>query len=89
MQGGGAYLLADALSNGRRPSPLERIMSKLDKLKPCPFCGGEAKVLYVSHMGRSEWRVYCYDTVGCVFNPRTPWYRSRYYAVRKWNRRAP
>ena len=51
-----------------------------DKLKPCPFCGGEAEMLNYSP---SEWLVVCPTCDGMVER----WRNTEKEAVEQWNRR--
>ena len=60
----------------------------MDKLKPCPFCGGKAELLIVpgrfkSGLSSSGWLVKC--TNGCC--NQMP-YTSDHDAKEAWNRRA-
>ena len=55
------------------------------KLKPCPFCGGEAEVI----MG-DLWRNYkvgCRN-IKCPIFPRTHSYLTKEEAIKTWNTRA-
>ena len=58
--------------------------SATQKLKPCPFCGGEAEMIVTMHQEvvlRHE---------GCSFLDRIPWTGfSAESLVSAWNRRAP
>ena len=49
-------------------------------LKPCPFCGGEAKAFSFRD---GETIVYCED---CEIE--TPMFTAMKYAIEAWNRRA-
>ena len=49
------------------------------KLKPCPFCGGEASI-YVAH---DDGYYVCCDECGCGL----PVYNTEEDAIREWNRR--
>lgn len=54
----------------------------MDKLKPCPFCGGKAKV--VSHpiaQKQSQYSVHCQCGARFLFRDR------KYKAVNAWNTR--
>lgn len=62
----------------------------MDKLKPCPFCGGEVEMVYV---GSSDWQVTC---KGCPVETNF-WVSGHQFghgegetkeACRRWNRRA-
>lgn len=58
------------------------------KLKPCPFCGGNAKVETYKHpYGHTMYWVGCANEKCDVF-PETPGYSERRNAVRSWNKRA-
>lgn len=57
----------------------------MDKLKPCPFCGGEAAIRNL----HDEWWVECDMTRGwCEVIPRTWSYDTKEEAIEAWNRRA-
>lgn len=49
------------------------------KLKPCPFCGGEASI-YVAY---DDGYCVCCDECGCCL----PVYNTEEDAIREWNRR--
>ena len=53
------------------------------ELKPCPFCGGGAKL--ISRGGLHY--VVCYIKT-CHIVPRTNWYKEKNEAIEAWNRRA-
>ena len=53
------------------------------ELKPCPFCGGGAKLL--SRKGLHF--VTCYVNA-CYITPKTQWYDTKAKAIEAWNRRA-
>lgn len=63
----------------------------MNKLKPCPFCGGEAEILeqynVLTHI--PVYRVFCNNTVerGCVVSVQTVWYDNKGEAIEAWNRR--
>ena len=52
----------------------------MEKLKPCPFCGGEAKIM---KMGYPHW-VYCLECGAKVHGGTT----SEKDSIKAWNRRA-
>lgn len=52
----------------------------MNELKPCPFCGGEAKA-FSFRDGATI--VYCED---CEIE--TPMFTAMKYAIKAWNRRA-
>ena len=55
----------------------------MDKLKPCPFCGGEAKLnRQITPLGKKQWTVKC--DCGVLFHYRN----RRWKAIEAWNRRA-
>lgn len=51
-----------------------------EKLKPCPFCGGEAELISV---GRYEFFIKCHR--GCVEQSHV--YKAKSSAINAWNRR--
>lgn len=64
-------------------------MSNRTKLKPCPFCGGEAKLLIVGKRvdGGEEWYVGC-ENENCSLHPHsTIPYASAEIAAEAWNKR--
>lgn len=52
------------------------------ELKPCPFCGGEAKEIYLQHMGHNGHKIFC---VKCLIMTQTM--HSRDSVIKRWNRR--
>lgn len=67
-----------------------RLMDVEKMLKPCPFCGGPAKVETRWKDGRIDYRVRCRNRRNeCDVHPRTPYdYASAELAADAWNRRA-
>ncbi len=61
------------------------------ELKPCPFCGGEAREIEAKqHDGSRSYSVTCTKCRTAIFRPRIgEWdsYQSRQEAVAAWNRR--
>ena len=56
----------------------------MEKLKPCPFCGGKAEMLISEYEGsRKEYLVACAECDGMVER----WIETEEEAVEKWNRR--
>lgn len=61
----------------------------MNELKPCPFCGGKAK-LHISAGSTKKKKLYyvmC-DSNTCRVYPQTYVYSKIGYATRAWNRRA-
>lgn len=56
------------------------------KLKPCPFCGGEAKINRMPHLW--EYSVQC-NNVDCIVHPETEGYEKGEEAIEAWNTRKP
>lgn len=56
-----------------------------DKLKSCPFCGGEARMVqeYDAMIGKTFYFVECADCTGTIFNGEI----NEKEAIEKWNRR--
>lgn len=58
------------------------------ELKPCPFCGGDAKMKEVTYGNNcSAYVVWC-GNGNCGVQPSTRYFRVRKEAVEAWNRRA-
>lgn len=57
-----------------------------EKLKACPFCGGEAKVYQSMAYGRTVWKVMCGARVDCCLLLND--FDTREEAFNAWNRRA-
>lgn len=56
----------------------------MDELKPCPFCGGKAKIRSEKYWQPNVRRnVIC---TNCFAN--TGWYKTEDEAIEAWNRRA-
>ena len=67
----------------------------MPELKPCPFCGGEAKVMYAMEEGgtKTVFSVICQSCGTGIFRPRripNEWnaYVGVGEAIEAWNRRA-
>lgn len=58
----------------------------MDKLKPCQFCGGKAKLLRTKEQVGEFWRVYCMNE-DCYIEPQSHLYSRKEIAVETWNRR--
>lgn len=61
------------------------------KLRPCPFCGGEAKVEYDSIPNRQGEQmgivlIRCKE-LNCTIRPKTQWHISKGEAIEHWNTR--
>jgi Lar family restriction alleviation protein len=56
------------------------------KLKPCPFCGGEAKFYTVDKYDRVVWKVMCGARVDCCLLLND--FDTREEAINAWNERA-
>ena len=57
---------------------------RMDKLKPCPFCGGET-VVSGHHNRFTEW--YLCSCPKCHISQTSSEYSFRYEAIEAWNRR--
>ena len=56
-----------------------------EKLKSCPFCGGEASVYQAGYMySAPQYYIFC-DECGCE----TPVFNTEQDAIEAWNRRVP
>lgn len=61
----------------------------MEKLKPCPFCGGDAILRatdFADKYGNFEMGAVFAQCIGC--GARTPEYRDEMFAIESWNRRA-
>ena len=59
-----------------------------EKLKPCPFCGGEAIIKCHDKDYSDNWFVYCANLDGnCEIHPYTWFYETKEEAIGAWNRR--
>ena len=57
---------------------------EMEKLKPCPFCGGKAEMLINEYEdSRKEYLVACTECDGMVER----WRKTEEEAVEQWNRR--
>ena len=56
-----------------------------EKLKPCPFCGGEARLVNDTS-GKSVWTVSC-ESQECYVSPEAANYDKAEWAIAAWNRR--
>ena len=57
----------------------------MSELKPCPFCGGEAKIS-AENFG-AKYFVRCINIKNCLVRPFTISYSTEEEAVNAWNRR--
>ena len=60
------------------------------KLKPCPFCGGEAKLTVYSHNEiPTDWSIRCQSCGGSIYevSPNGNQGDLKALAIAKWNRR--
>lgn len=62
-------------------------MSDEIKLKPCPFCGGDAEFTNGGYWGRELFKVRCGHKDKCVILPETGAYFIKRQAAEAWNRR--
>lgn len=58
----------------------------MEKLKPCPFCGGEAELIDIGCPVYGEGRYYVVCKTGCV--EQTRMWATKQTAIKRWNRRA-
>ena len=63
-------------------------MASSPKLKPCPFCGGEAEMVRNDEPSRkfSTWLVRC-GNQDCPVRPKTGFFTSANFIAELWNRR--
>ena len=60
------------------------------ELKPCPFCGGKAKITYYHHYDYLTDKV-CWVSCtkkNCKVNPETDGFETEGAAIKAWNKRA-
>lgn len=58
-----------------------------DEVKPCPFCGGEPRLLCEYVVTVFRFAVTCKDFQCCGFNVKRPYWESEEKAIERWNRR--
>lgn len=61
------------------------VMVMIEKLKPCPFCGGKAILAYDSSSDESCQTMYTVECENCIAN--ISWDTSKLKAIAAWNRR--
>jgi len=59
-----------------------------EPLKPCPFCGGEAKLYKLPKEHPYVYRVACLGDCKTAYGISFS-YSEKYTAIKQWNRRAP
>lgn len=59
----------------------------MEELKPCPFCGSEAKICHAKAPEREWYTVYC-PTGKCGVNVETLAYDIQEEAIKTWNKRS-
>lgn len=57
-----------------------------DRLKPCPFCGGDAKLEINREMGGTQYQVLC---TNCPTTVGRHWFWKKEDAIKAWNTRKP
>ena len=59
------------------------------ELKPCPFCGEDAKLISIGLTHDPSFAIICDNNVDCwaSFAPESAWYITKIGAVDAWNRR--
>lgn len=63
-------------------------MSDRIELLPCPFCGGEARMMTTSgYDAGPAFRVECSNWGACPVEPKTVEYNGEAYAASRWNER--
>ena len=59
------------------------------ELKPCPFCGREAKIVDdTTIMYIPQYQIRC-KNISCTIRPKTNWCVDKSEAIRHWNTRKP
>ena len=72
------------LHNSVSVACMEKVRMEMEKLKPCPFCGGKAEMLISEYEdSRKEYLVACTECDGIVER----WRETEEEAVEQWNRR--
>lgn len=59
---------------------MEKVRMEMEKLKPCPFCGGKARI----NLFLGNYCVTCDECAGAIFPCKG---MKRKEAVKQWNRR--
>ena len=61
-----------------------------NELKPCPFCGGEARLMKMDYEGGEVWGVFCKDDLAAEYSHGhyIDNYMTAESAIAAWNRRA-
>lgn len=60
-----------------------------DRLRECPFCDGEAKLLISRNSeGKVQYRIRCHN-IDCDVRPSTSWFVCKEEVIERWNRRKP
>ena len=63
---------------------MEKVRMEMEKLKPCPFCGGKAEMLISEYKdSRKEYLAACTECDGMVER----WRETEKEAAEQWNRR--
>lgn len=55
-------------------------------IKPCPFCGSEAKLVETSRRITKEYLIRC-TNIDCTLRPKTPSFVDKDEAICRWNNR--
>ena len=60
----------------------------MPELKPCPFCGGEAKLQDTTYGNNISAYVVRCKNIDCDIRPATSYFRLKKEAIERWNRRS-
>lgn len=58
----------------------------MDNLKPCPFCGNQAKIRYEAHKYDFT-NYYAVQCTNVLCFAMSGWARKEEWAIKRWNRR--
>lgn len=68
---------------GQRLIDLMRKEKPMEKIKPCPFCGGKGFAIHVY----GYWTIVCSPKNNCMVKSKTLFYEKKSDAIAAWNMR--
>ena len=78
------HLIANGVVLEKKGTNYSGAVGMQNKLKPCPFCGGEAEVVF----GACDYNVYQVCCTGANCHAMAGWSDTEEEAIEEWNRRA-